>query len=267
MSTTWDDIARDEALMGLHDEAKIERATQEQCIYLFVEGESEEIALDYMFYDTIDTDKIGVKIVNYNGHGNLRAFLKFLKVVIAHKYPIILTYDDEPQSLRSINSCKQQSLLGDLTYLFSIPSEPIVTYPSGHKGGSFEESFPIEIFMASVFNQSILPEELVDKRKQFESEFDMNKPWLSQVYLFKKENGFAKGEISKKYLAENLASSCDDIPSTYLNLIELIKEVREKHPVIHPDDVELPKVPGLTYSTGRTNTKRTNPKRRRCINK
>jgi hypothetical protein len=48
-------------------------------------------------------------------------------------------------------------------------------------------------------------------------------------------------------LAESLAVQCDDLPPSFSRLADLVQKVREKHPVIHPDNVELPKVHGLTY--------------------
>jgi hypothetical protein len=54
-------------------------------------------------------------------------------------------------------------------------------------------------------------------------------------------------------LAQALAMECDDLPQTFSRLATLIREVRDKHPVRHPDDVELPKVYGLTYFPERKN--------------
>ena len=42
MTMTWDDVARDMALQELHDEAVMKQATRKQCVFLFVEGDSEE---------------------------------------------------------------------------------------------------------------------------------------------------------------------------------------------------------------------------------
>jgi hypothetical protein len=47
-------------------------------------------------------------------------------------------------------------------------------------------------------------------------------------------------------LAELLAQSSQNVPPTIYALSELIKTVREEYPVIPPDDVTLPEIPGLT---------------------
>ena len=51
MSITWDDIARDMALEDLHHEAVMKRATREQCIFLFVEGECEANTIPGLLFD------------------------------------------------------------------------------------------------------------------------------------------------------------------------------------------------------------------------
>ncbi len=43
MGTTLDDIKMEEAFSALHDEAVMKAAALSQCIYLFVEGDSEDI--------------------------------------------------------------------------------------------------------------------------------------------------------------------------------------------------------------------------------
>jgi hypothetical protein len=71
-------------------------------------------------------------------------------------------------------------------------------------------------------------------------------PWFSQLKKFTAMFGFTDWETKKTSLAEAMALECHGLPPTYQALAHLIKEVRKKHPVIHPTDVELPKVQGLT---------------------
>jgi len=44
MATTIEDIQYDEMLSELHFEAVMKNEAQKQCIYVFVEGDSEEVA-------------------------------------------------------------------------------------------------------------------------------------------------------------------------------------------------------------------------------
>ncbi|MCG2721668.1 MAG: hypothetical protein L6290_06605 [Thermodesulfovibrionales bacterium] len=248
MSYDWYDVAHDMAMEEIHNESVMARATREQCIFLFVEGESEETAIPILLTDVVDLDALGVIIANYNGHGNLSAALRLLKFTLSHDRPIILTYDNDPASVSSLHKCEQQGLIiTNLVYQFPIPIHPIVTYPSGYCGGTFEESFPVEIFLKAAFNSDILPEIVVSKRGHFDTIFDIGKPWFLQLKKFNASLGFTDWETKKTSLAGAMARECAELPSTYQALAHLIKEVRKKHPVIHPGDVELPKVQGLTY--------------------
>lgn len=247
MSITWNDVAADMAISELHDEAVMARAALEQAIFVFVEGDSEEVALPLLFTDMIDLETVGANIANYNGHGNLRAALRLLKLTLSHDRPIIVTHDNDPESIASVRRCKRQNLLGDLTYLFPIPTEPVVSYPCGHGGGSFEECFPVEIFLNVAFSDGMLPSDVIQQRASFESAFDPHKPWLRQLQKFTAGLGFTEWSTRKPLLAEALVMECDELPPTFARLATLIQEVRDKHPVIHPDDVELPKVHGLTH--------------------
>lgn len=76
------------AISDLHDEAVMARAAIEQAIFVFVEGDSEELALPLLFTDILDLEAVGARIANYNGHGNLRAALRLLKATLTHDRPI-----------------------------------------------------------------------------------------------------------------------------------------------------------------------------------
>jgi len=247
MTTDWDDVAADMAIADLHDEAVMARAALEQAIYLFVEGDSETAALPLLFTDVVDLEAVGVKVANYNGRGNLGAALRLLKLTLSHDRPVIVTHDNDPESIGSVRKCERQDLLDDLTYVFPIPIEPIVTYPGGHVGGSFEESFPVEVFLNAAFSDGLLPADAMARRDSFEEQFQPDRPWLRQLKTFTAALGFPQWSIPKPLLAETLAMDCDELPPTYARLATLIQEVRDKHRVVLPDDVELPKGHGLTY--------------------
>jgi len=241
------EIATEMAIQMLHGEAVMQRAASEQAIFLLVEGNSEEVALPLLFTDLIDLNTLGVKLANYNGRGNLPAALRLLKLTLSHDRPIIVTYDNDPGSVACLRKCQREDLLGESIYTFPIPTDPVVTYSNGHRGGSFEESFPVETFLNVAFSDRILPPKVATERHSFESHFDPQKPWLTQLRKFSEHFGFRKWREQKPVLAEALAFESDELPPTFSRLVTLIRKVREKHPVVHPDEVELPKVLGLTY--------------------
>ena len=237
MSFEYIDAEYEMAMYEQHQNAVMARAIREQRIFLFVEGESEEIAIPILFADVIDLDALGVKIANYNGHGNLFAALRLLKLTLSHDRPIILTYDNDPESIPSVQKCKEHGLITDLVYQLPIPTEPVVTYPSGVQGGGFEEAFPPVIFVDAAFGGNILPADVTSQKAQFEATFDSSKPWLRQLQKFTANLGFTGWSTKKTALAETMASMCDKLPPTYHALVQLIEEVRKKHPVTHPYDV------------------------------
>jgi hypothetical protein len=244
----YDDAARDMAISSLHGEAVMRQAAREQAIIVFVEGDSEEVALPQLFTEVLDMNAVGVKIANYNGHGNLRAALRLLKLALSHDGPIIVTHDNDPESVASVRKCEDQGLMGGLIYRFPIPSEPVVTYSGGHVGGSFEEAFPVDVFLKVVFSDGILPQGVVAQHASFERQFNPRAPWLRQLRKFAVDLGFGDWLPDKPSVAEALAMACDELPPTFSRLVAKIQEVRQKYPVADPNDVELPKVPGLTYS-------------------
>jgi len=226
MPTTLDDIAREMAISDLHDKAVMARATEEQAVFVFVEGDSEEAALPLLLSNAIDMETLGVKIANYNGHGNLRAALRLLRLTLSHARPVVVTYDNDPASIQSVSKCEKQNLLGELAYLLPIPAETVVSYPSGHVGRSFEESFPVETFLNAAFADDILATHVVTQRARFESQFDPALPWLRQLQRFAAELGSKGWSTRKRSLAEAMAKGCDQLPPTYVRLVTLLQEVR-----------------------------------------
>ena len=218
MTTTWDDVARDMALQDLHDKTVMERATREQCIFLFVEGDSEARAIPELLYDAVEFESLGIQVANYNGRGNLPAMLRLLNLTLSFDRPIILTYDNDPESIKSIATCRKQNLISDLVYEFPIPNTPVVTYLSGHGGGSFEESFSSDEFLDSVFHETIMPEQIRSQLKEFQELFDVSKPWFKQFQKFCADRGFPEIREKKVVMAELLAANMKEQPSTYVSL-------------------------------------------------
>jgi len=247
MSMTYDDYARERAIDDLHDEAVMERAKWEQCIYLFVEGESEKVAFPELLEDSIDLDKLGVVVAVYNGNGNLYTALNLLSQTLSYDRPVVATYDNDPDGIRALQRYQRSDFTSDRIHFFPIPKTPVVEYPGGHHGGSFEESFETGDFLEACFDRSIVPEKISRQRDDFKGIFEPSKPWLEQVRKYCARHDFKEWKAKKPVLAEYLATHYKTIPETYIELAGLIQRVRDEHPVRHPDDVELPKVHGLTY--------------------
>jgi hypothetical protein len=221
------DVEMEMALQDFHDKAVMKRATQEQCIFLFVEGDCEANAFPELLYGSTDLlATLGVRVANYKGRGNLGAALRLLKSTLSSDRLIILTYDNDPESTKSLNGCRKNDLIDNLVYEFPIPLEPVVTYPSGHRGGSFEESFPPASFIAAAFHESILPFTVRSGCKEFMSSFDPLKPWFTQLKKFCAQKGFYQLSKRKTAIAELLLSEIKELPETYVTLRKLIKDVR-----------------------------------------
>jgi hypothetical protein len=212
-----------------------------------VEGDCEANGIPELLYGSNDLLlTLGVRIANYNGRGNLGAAMRLLKSTLSSDRPVILTYDNDPESTKCLKICRKMGLIDEFVYEFPIPSEPVVTYSCGHRGGSFEESFSPASFIVAAFHESILPLAVRSGYDEFMVSFDPSKPWFSQLKKFCAGRGFFHLSKRKTAIAELLISEIDELPQTYVALKKLIKDVRAKHPVKHPDDVELPQVRGLT---------------------
>ena len=79
------------------------KSALEQCIYLFVEGESEERAFWILLEEGlgINFDKDGVVLANYNGIGNLKHTIRLMQKTLSHTRPMIFTFDDDDKKLIS----------------------------------------------------------------------------------------------------------------------------------------------------------------------
>jgi len=103
----YDDWAWEQAIQDLHYEAVMDRATKEQCIYLLVEGASEERAFPILLEEVgVELDSLGVVVANYNGCRNLIHALRFFYKTLSSDRPVIATIDndqDGKQILHKIN--------------------------------------------------------------------------------------------------------------------------------------------------------------------
>ena len=238
MGMTMEDILHEQMWEEAHGEQVMKRAALEQCIYVFVEGDSEECTFQTLLEDEqcqLKFEETGVVIANYNGIGNLRHALRLLNKTLSHNRPVIVTYDDDLAG-KGI----EKHLIGKHITPFRIPQFPVVTFKDGQTGGSFEEAFNAECFIESCFEPSVLPVGFIGSMQNFESIFDCKKPWYAQFAQYVDGNGGNAKSINKVALAEELAVSCNPVPNTFVSLAKTIKEIRSNNPVLSPNDVDMP---------------------------
>lgn len=209
------------------DEASKESAL-EQCIYLFVEGESEETAFRILLEEGLGINflEYGIVIANYNGIGNLKHAIRLMNLTLSHERPIIFTFDDdEPSLIASLDD------LPNNIYLFKVPSEPVVTLSNQYKGGSFEESFESSYFIDACFETTLLKANPQIIKQDFINVFDSTKPFYSQIVQFLNKKGITNPIPKKTEIAEEMATTCITVPETYIKLAQLIRDIRSKHPI------------------------------------
>jgi|TARA_R110000851_G_scaffold39956_3_gene101043 OLD-like protein len=235
MATTIEDIQYDEMISELHFDAVMKNEAQKQCIYIFVEGDSEEFVFQpllEMCGVNFETD--GVVVANYNGIGNLKHAIRLLRKTLSHDRPIIVTFDDDPAGKRV-----SKAINDPLISTFKIPLNPVVTYKNGEQGGSFEECFTANCFIESSFKQGAIDSIALGKESKFRKTFDPRTPWVSQLTRFIQSEGGNPSSLNKIEIAENMMSSCSPIPDTFEELANLVRKLRTMNPIKHPDDVEI----------------------------
>lgn len=235
MATTMEDIISDEIFDSLCAEQVMKRAAHAQCIYIFVEGDSEEAVFQMLLEDCgLDFKTHGIVVANYNGIGNLRNSIRLLRKTLSHDRPIIVTYDDDRPGKR-----EAQYIDDKLISVFKIPQFPIVKYPDGSEGGSLEEAFSPELFIESSFKDDVILNANQNMKLDFIAIFDSERPWFSQLATYLSGVGMNAGSINKVRLVEHMAESCNPIPETFKKLAELTLKLREQNPVRSPNDVDL----------------------------
>ena len=209
------------------DEASKESAL-EQCIYLFVEGESEELAFPILLEEGlgIKFSEFGVSIANYKGGGSLKNAIRLMRSTLGDNRLMIFTFDDDNPSI-----IKSLGVLPNNIYLFKVPFTPVVTFPNGYQGGSFEESFDSSTFINACFETTLLKNNPQIIKQDFIDAFDSKKPFYSQIIQFLEQKGLKNSVPKKTEIAEEMAVNCTPEPNTYIKLAQLIKEIRSNHPV------------------------------------
>jgi hypothetical protein len=200
----------------------------DQCIYLFVEGESEEVAFRILLEEGlgIKFEEYGVVIANYNGIGNLKNTIRLMNQTLSHSRPMIFTFDDDNKSLIS----KIVNLPCNV-HLFKVPNKPVVTLQNGDKGGSFEESFEANDFIDACFETTLLKINPQIPKSEFANLFSSGKSFYPQIVNFLKSKGMSSYLPNKIEIAESMATSCIAEPETYVKLAELIRTIRLDNPI------------------------------------
>ncbi len=200
----------------------------EQCIYLFVEGQSEEIAFRILLEEGlgISFSDFGVVICNYNGIGNLKHVIRIMSQTLSHNRPMIFTFDDDDPS-----KVPSSGTLPSNIHLFKVPFSPAVTLSNGLQGGSFEESFKSSDFIEACFETDFMKGNPQISKQDFINVFDSGKPFYAQIVTYLKGKGFSTYTLPKPEIAENMAASCNTEPDTYVELAKLIRNIRTEEPV------------------------------------
>jgi len=236
----YDDAMYDQYIAGLVHETSMEIVTLQQCIYLFVEGPTEEEAFPELLAKCdLDLDKLGVVIANYNGIGNLITCLRLLDKTLSHNRPVVVTLDNDESGKGFFDKFAKfaaSRLVPEQIRVVPLPS--IVTpikYSDGHCGGSFEELFMVDHFLDQTFSTNFLPKDVVSAKKEFLKDFRQDKSWFAQIKKFCAQRGHVDLNDIKVALGVRLAETCSEIPPDIRKLTEIIKEVRNKCPICHPD--------------------------------
>lgn len=222
------DMVQEALYEEIHWEEASKKSALEQCIYLFVEGESEETAFRILLEEGLGIKflEYGIVIANYNGIGNLKHAIRLMNLTLSHERPMIFTFDDDNPSI-----IKNLGVLPNNIYLFKVPFTPVVTFPNGYQGGSFEESFDSSTFINACFETTLLKNNPQIIKQDFIDAFDSKKPFYSQIIQFLEQKGLKNSVPKKTEIAEEMAVNCTPEPNTYIKLAQLIKEIRSNHPV------------------------------------
>jgi len=236
MDAAWDAYIEDLVAEQLWEKSKLY-----ECIYLFVEGQTEESAYPELFAKSkFDFKELGIITANYNGFGNLLHTLRLMKKTLSHERPIIATIDNDMEGYAVYKKFEQSGFNDNKTKILPLPKEnKKVKYSNGHKGGSFEEMFDPDNFITSCFSDNILPEHLLSIKDEFTEIFNLNQPWFNQIkkFLFEREHDLI--ESQKVRIGLNLVENCKEIPKDFLILCDTIEKVRKEYPIKHVNDVDI----------------------------
>lgn len=237
----YNDAIYDQYIDGMIHDKVMENTKLQQCIFLFVEGFTEEASFPELLCRCgVDIDELGVIVANYNGIGNLLSSLRLLYKTLSHDRPVIVTLDNDADGRKFLNRFSSSGIDSEQIILHPIPTvvTPIMC-SDGEYGGSYEELFPVDYFIEHAFSPEFLAKEVVDSKSEFMEIFDQQKSWFDQVRKFSAQTGHVDLKDYKIQLGEKLAMSCSEVPSDISNLAQKVLEVRDQYPVVHPESVAM----------------------------
>jgi predicted ATP-dependent endonuclease of OLD family len=242
MSDFWsryDDAMYDDYLDRLVGEEEMKILYLQQCIYLFVEGETEEEAYPELLAKCdLNIDDIGVVVADYNGAGNLIHCLRLLQMTLSHDRPVVVTIDNDEEGLRNLNKAKKYGF--DMKHITILPMpsiSPSIEYKSGHTGGAFEEMFYCDQFVDQAFCSEFMPGTIVTEKKKFLESLENTSGWFDQLMKFCALRGYTEIKDYKKQIGVRLAETCERIPPDISALADTLRRIRKEHPVRHPADI------------------------------
>lgn len=80
---------------------------------------------------------------------------------------------------------------------------------------------------------------MVQAKEEFLKVFKDDRGWFDQTKKFCAQRGHVDLKDIKVELGIRLADTCSEVPPDILKLAEVIREVREKHPVRDPEMVAM----------------------------
>lgn len=234
MATTMDDVIRDMAADEWYRSQEQEHfeglSKLFHAVYLFVEGESEKRALPILFeLANYDHEADSIIICNCGGATQFINALRLLRNTLSSDRPVVILLDNDQEGKDVFNELKALNF-----YNLLIPQD---------RDGEFEEIFSEDNFLKACLEDIIARKKTEKQKKKFEQHFDRTQPWSKQFYQFL---GLTKKQFApnKPKIAEKMAIDCTSVPSDILNLIEVLKKVREKYPISNIADFNTRPFPG-----------------------
>jgi hypothetical protein len=228
MGYTMDDARHDAAAEEWFHEQSLEREKLIQCIYLLVEGDSEEIAFPRLLLRAgLDLEELGVVLVNLQGVANASHVIRTLAITLSADRPVVLVVDNDPEGMKALkySDLAKHHLLTTV----KVPVAPKVECYDGSRGGSLEEAFDLEVVVRAALRT--LNNELgVFDVGEILAAVDETKPWLAQISQFVRDRSEGFRGVEKTALAELLADEAP--PKTIVDLAQTLLKVRGEHPVL-----------------------------------
>ena len=242
--SAYNDAVWDAYIGELVGDEELRFLTYQQCIYLFVEGDTEEEAYPELLAKCdLNIDDLGILIANYHGAGDLIHCLRLLQMTLSYDRPVVVTIDNDEEGQRNLNKLKKYDFDMKLITILPMPSiDQPIKYASGHIGGAFEEMFPINHFVDQAFCSEFMPEAIVTKKGKFVGSLQKTSGWFKQLKKFCAQRGYTEIEAHKTRIGVRLAETCKLTPPDISKLADTLHKVRKKYPVRNPEEVAQERV-------------------------